>query len=90
MIRVFDARMSGSAFGTVVVDVCPESYERDTLAAVQDGDTIDLDLDARRLDLQVDSATIERRLHELRPSTAAYTNGYGKLFLDHSPSRRGM
>jgi len=83
MVRVSDARMSGSAFGTVVLHVCPESYERGPLAAVQDGDMINLNLDARKLDLQVEPATIERRLHELPPSPAAYARGYGKLFLDH-------
>ena len=62
MVRISDARMSGTAFGTVVVHVSPESAVGGPLAAVRDGDVIELDVPNRRLDLLVEPAEIARRL----------------------------
>ena len=70
MVRISDARMSGTAFGTCVLHVAPESYAGGPLAAVRDGDMIALDIDARTIDLEVDPAEIERRLAE-RPAPVA-------------------
>ena len=83
MVRISDARMSGTAFGTCVLHVAPESYAGGPLAAVRDGDTIALDIDARTIDLEVEPAEIERRLAERPAPVPRYTRGYGRLHVDH-------
>ena len=83
MVRVSDARMSGTAFGTVVLHVAPESAVGGPLAAVRDGDPIVLDIEERRLDLDLPAAEISRRLGEVEPRRPAYRRGYGALFLEH-------
>ncbi|GAA2436542.1 L-arabinonate dehydratase [Actinomadura vinacea] len=83
MVRVSDARMSGTAFGTNVLHVAPESAAGGPLALVRDGDPIVLDVPAGRLDLEVDPAELERRRAELRPPTPRYRRGYGALYLRH-------
>jgi dihydroxy-acid dehydratase len=83
MVRVSDARMSGTAFGTVVLHVAPESAAGGPLAAVCDGDPIVLDIDERRLDLDLPSDEISRRLSEVHQRQPAYRRGYGALFLEH-------
>jgi dihydroxy-acid dehydratase len=83
MVRISDGRMSGTAFGTVVLHVAPESAVGGPLALVQTGDQITLDVPARRLHLHVSDETLaERRLRwQARPPHA--TRGYVKLYLDH-------
>jgi dihydroxy-acid dehydratase len=83
VVRISDARMSGTSFGTVVLHIAPESALGGPLAAVQTGDEIVLDVANRRLDLNLPAAEIERRLAALTPSPPHYERGYGKLFLDH-------
>jgi dihydroxy-acid dehydratase len=83
MVRVSDARMSGTAFGTVVLHVAPEAAAGGPLRAVRTGDPIVLDVAEQRLDLDIPTAEIERRLAELGPSEPAYTRGYGALYLQH-------
>ena len=83
MVRLSDARMSGTAFGTVVVHVTPESAAGGPLAAVRNGDTISLDVPARRLDLLVNETEIRRRLSEALPPTRHYERGYGWMFTRH-------
>jgi len=83
MVRVSDARMSGTAFGTVVLHVAPEAAAGGPLRAVRDGDPIVLDVDAQRLDVDVPAAEIERRLAELGPAAPRYSRGYGALYLQH-------
>ncbi|HLJ46962.1 MAG TPA: IlvD/Edd family dehydratase [Bryobacteraceae bacterium] len=83
VVRVSDARMSGTSFGTVVLHVAPESAIGGPLAIVRDGDEIALDTRARRIDVKLDAAEIERRLEAFRPPKPHYERGYGKLFLDH-------
>ncbi len=83
MVRVSDARMSGTAFGTVILHVAPESAVGGPLAAVRDGDPIVLDVDERRLDLDLPADEISRRLDTLEPRRPAYGRGYGALFLAH-------
>ena len=83
MVRVSDARMSGTAFGTVVVHVTPESAAGGPLATVRDGDTIELDVPGRRLALLVDDREIQRRMSEVQRPAAPYDRGYGWLFTQH-------
>jgi dihydroxy-acid dehydratase len=83
LVRISDARMSGTSFGTVVLHVCPESAVGGPLAAVQTGDEIELDAAGRRLHLHVPEEEISRRLKSFQLPPAHYTRGYGKLFLDH-------
>ena len=83
MVRLSDARMSGTAFGTVVVHVTPESAAGGPLAAVQDGDIIELEVPSRRLDLLVDDREVQRRLSENRRPKAHYARGYGWLYAQH-------
>jgi dihydroxyacid dehydratase/phosphogluconate dehydratase len=83
MVRLSDARMSGTAFGTVVLHVAPEAAAGGPLRAVQDGDPVVLDVDAQRLDLDVDPAEIARRLERLGPPEPKYRRGYGALYLEH-------
>ena len=75
--------MSGTAFGTVVVHVTPESATGGPLAAVRTGDTIELDVPNRRLDLLVDDREIGRRLSELDKPDRHYSRGYGWLHSRH-------
>ncbi|MCH8186507.1 MAG: dihydroxy-acid dehydratase [Chloroflexi bacterium] len=83
MVRLSDARMSGTAFGTVVVHVAPESAAGGPLAAVRDGDLIELDVPNRRLDLLVDEREVQRRLAERPAPKTHYARGYGWLFAQH-------
>ena len=83
MVRISDARMSGTAYGTVVLHVSPESAMGGTLALVQDGDEIELDVDARRLELRVAEDEIARRRAAWKAPAPAATNGYQRLYIDH-------
>ncbi|MDX6474166.1 MAG: hypothetical protein QOK22_2982 [Gaiellaceae bacterium] len=83
MVRISDARMSGTAFGTVVLHVAPEAAVGGPLRAVRDGDTIVLDVDAQRLDLDVPADEVARRLDELGAPVPKYSRGYGALYLEH-------
>ncbi len=82
MVRISDARMSGTSFGTVVLHVAPESAVGGPLALVQTGDEILLDVPARKLELLVPARTgSQQRL--FTPPPRHYDRGYGRLFLDH-------
>jgi dihydroxy-acid dehydratase len=83
MVRISDARMSGTAFGTVVLHVAPEAAVGGPLGLVQTGDEIELDVSKRRLELLVPEHELNARRMRWQPPTPAYTRGYGKLFLDH-------
>jgi dihydroxy-acid dehydratase len=82
MVRVSDARMSGTAYGTVVLHVSPEAAEGGPLALVRDGDIIELDVPARRLHLDVSDVELARRRGEWRP-TAVPKRGWYKLYVEH-------
>lgn len=82
-VRISDARMSGTSFGTVVLHVSPESGIGGPLAIVQTGDLITLDVATRRLHLHLSDEEIAARLSSWKPAPPHYTRGYGKLFLDH-------
>lgn len=83
LVRISDARMSGTAFGTIVLHVAPESAVGGPLALVQDGDQIELDVTRRRLHLQVDEAELARRRAAWRSPESTYKRGYGWLYLEH-------
>jgi dihydroxy-acid dehydratase len=83
MVRISDARMSGTAFGTVVLHVAPEGVKRGPLAVVREGDIVVLDVPSRRLDLEVSAAEIDARLAEFVPPPPKYRRGYGAMFLEH-------
>jgi dihydroxy-acid dehydratase len=82
MVRISDARMSGTAFGTVVLHVTPEASTGGPLALVRDGDVIKLDAVARRLDLLVDDAELTRRRAQWAPPSTP-SRGYAKLYVEH-------
>jgi dihydroxy-acid dehydratase len=83
MVRISDARMSGTSFGTVVLHVAPESAVGGPLAAVQTGDEIELDTHGRRLTLHVAEAEIARRMSGFEAPPTHYERGYGWMFLRH-------
>jgi dihydroxy-acid dehydratase len=84
MVRISDARMSGTAFGTIVLHVTPEAAAGGPLALVETGDTIELDVGRRRLELCVDAGELERRRGRLRePSPSDVATGYRRLYVEH-------
>jgi len=83
MVRMSDARMSGTSFGTVVLHVAPESAVGGPLAVVQTGDEITLDVPARKLELAISPQEMEERLSRFIAPKRQYERGYGRLFLDH-------
>ena len=83
MVRISDGRMSGTAGGTVVLHVSPESSIGGTLALVQDGDIIELDVDARKLTLDVPEDELSARRAAWKEPTPLADRGYVRLFLDH-------
>jgi dihydroxy-acid dehydratase len=83
MVRISDARMSGTAYGTVVLHVSPEAAAGGVLGLVRTGDMIELDVAARRLHLDVADAEIERRRAEWKPPHPSFERGYYQLYHDH-------
>jgi dehydratase ilvD1 len=83
MVRVSDARMSGTAFGTVILHVSPESNAGGTLALVQTGDRIKVSAQNGLLELLVPEAELEKRRAAWCPEPPHYTRGYAKLYIDH-------
>jgi dihydroxy-acid dehydratase len=83
MVRISDARMSGTASGAVVVHVTPESAIDGPLRAVRDGDAIRLDIDARRLDLDVSETELARRLSAMPPVETPHRRGYLAMYHQH-------
>jgi len=83
MVRISDARMSGTSFGTVVLHIAPESAIGGPLAAVRTGDEIVLDAENRRIDVALPPEEIESRLRSFVRPKPHYGRGYGKLFLEH-------
>jgi dihydroxy-acid dehydratase len=84
MVRISDARMSGTAYGTVILHVAPESAAGGPLALVKTGDEIALDGPNRKLDLLVDQAELDlrRAAWEAARQAPAYTRGWYKLYID--------
>jgi dihydroxyacid dehydratase/phosphogluconate dehydratase len=83
MVRISDARMSGTAYGTCVLHVAPESFVGGPLALVRSGDLVSLDVDARSVDLLVDPAELADRRAAWTPRPRPASRGYEQLFSDH-------
>ncbi|MCX8100147.1 MAG: dihydroxy-acid dehydratase [Geminicoccaceae bacterium] len=83
MVRISDARMSGTAYGTVVLHVAPEAAAGGPLALVREGDLVELDVPARRLELLVSEEELARRRAAWTPPPPAMQSGYWKLYHDH-------
>jgi dihydroxy-acid dehydratase len=82
MVRISDARMSGTSYGTVVLHVAPESAVGGPLALVRDGDEIELNVPERRLTLRVSDEELGRRRASWKPRPPHFSRGYGQLFLE--------
>src|SRR5688572_12508758 len=83
MVRISDARMSGTAYGTVVLHSAPEAAAGGPLALVKDGDVIELDVAKRKLHLHVTDQELAKRRKSWKPPKAPMTRGYWKLYVDH-------
>ncbi|WP_281995058.1 IlvD/Edd family dehydratase [Ruegeria faecimaris] len=83
MIRISDARMSGTAFGTVILHVSPEAQAGGTLALVKTGDRIRVSASKGALELLVDQVELDARRAAWQPDAPHYTRGYAKLYIDH-------
>jgi dihydroxy-acid dehydratase len=83
MVRISDARMSGTSYGACVLHVAPESFVGGPLALVRDGDIIELDVPARRLSLRIDDEELGRRRLGWTPSEVQYPRGFGRLHALH-------
>jgi dihydroxy-acid dehydratase len=83
MVRISDARMSGTSYGACVLHVTPESFVGGPLALVRDGDLVELDVPARKLNLLVDEAELAKRRAAWKPAAPHFTRGFGTLYLKH-------
>jgi dihydroxy-acid dehydratase len=83
MVRISDARMSGTSYGACVLHVAPESHIGGPLALVRDGDLVELDVPGRRIELQVEQAELERRRAAWTPPAEHYGRGFGAMYLKH-------
>ena len=83
MVRISDARMSGTAYGTVALHISPEAAAGGALALVENGDPIELDVEARRLHLDVPANELARRLAAWKAPPPVFERGYYKLYFDH-------
>ena len=83
LVRISDARMSGTSYGTVILHVCPEAAAGGLLAIVRTGDSIRLDVPGRSLDLLVPEEEIEQRRFNFRPPVSKHLRGYPRLYIDH-------
>jgi len=83
MIRISDARMSGTSYGACILHVAPESFIGGPLALLKTGDIVRVDVPARRIDMLVDETELERRRAAWTPKRAYYPRGYGAMFAAH-------
>ena len=83
MVRISDARMSGTSYGACVLHVAPEAFVGGPLALVRNGDRISLDVPARRLELLVKEDELQRRRAQWKPAPPHYRRGFGTLYLKH-------
>jgi dihydroxy-acid dehydratase len=83
LVRISDARMSGTSYGACVLHVAPESHAGGPLALVRTGDLITLDVPARRLTLEVGDAELARRRQSWQPPRPHFERGYGALYAAH-------
>jgi dihydroxy-acid dehydratase len=83
MVRISDARMSGTSYGACVLHVSPESFVGGALALLKEGYIIELDVPPRQLNMRVNDDELARRREAWRPKQGIYPRGYGKLFMEH-------
>jgi dihydroxyacid dehydratase/phosphogluconate dehydratase len=83
MVRVSDARMSGTSYGTCVLHVAPESFVGGPLALVRNGDLVELDVERRSLNLKVTDEELQKRKAAWKPAARKYARGYGAIFSQH-------
>jgi dihydroxy-acid dehydratase len=83
MVRISDARMSGTSYGACVLHVSPESFVGGPLALLKEGDIVELDVPARQLNMRVNEDELARRRAAWQPQEGIYPRGYGKLFMEH-------
>ncbi len=83
MVRISDARMSGTAYGTVVLHTAPEAAAGGPLAVVQNGDLIELNVPERKLHLHISDEELARRLSLWKAPKPPMDSGYWKLYIDH-------
>ena len=83
MVRISDARMSGTNYGTCVLHVSPESFVGGPLAWLKEGDIVELDVEQRKLNMLVPDEELSRRRQAWRPQKGIYPRGYGKLYMQH-------
>ncbi|HVL57598.1 MAG TPA: L-arabinonate dehydratase [Burkholderiaceae bacterium] len=83
MVRISDARMSGTSYGSCILHVAPEAAVGGPLALLRSGDVVELDIAARRIDMRVDDAELSRRRADWRPSPPRFARGYGLLMAQH-------
>jgi dihydroxy-acid dehydratase len=83
MVRISDARMSGTSYGACVLHVSPESFVGGPLALLKEGDVIELDVHARQLNMRVNDEDLAERRASWKPKQGIYPRGYGKLFMQH-------
>ncbi len=83
MVRISDARMSGTSYGTCVLHVAPESWIGGPLALVKTGDMVELDVPGRKLNLKVSDQELAQRRAAWKPNSSKFERGYGKLFSEH-------
>jgi dihydroxy-acid dehydratase len=83
MVRISDARMSGTAYGTIVLHVSPEAAVGGPLAMVRNGDRVKLSVRERKIELLVAETELQRRKSAWKPPVPLPTRGYAKLYMDH-------
>ena len=83
MVRISDARMSGTAYGACVLHISPESFVGGPLALVREGDLIELDVARRKLELRVSDEDLSKRGAQWQPSPPRYERGFGALYVRH-------
>ena len=83
MLRLSDARMSGTSYGACVLHVAPESWVGGPLALLRTGDTVSIDVDARTIDMDVPEEELARRRAAWRPPAPRFGRGYGWVFTEH-------
>ena len=83
MLRMSDARMSGTSYGACILHVAPESYIGGPLALVKSGDMVTVDVEKRLIQMEVSDDELARRKAAWTPQPPRYERGYGKMFLEH-------
>jgi dihydroxy-acid dehydratase len=83
MVRISDARMSGTHYGTCVLHISPESFVGGPLALLKEGDMVELDVPRKQLNMRITAEEMARRRQAWRPANSLYPRGYGKLFMQH-------